>query len=149
MSPVRFRSSYFLRRAGAAIADYSIYGSVYLLYILYFGAATEDGYQLSGCAHFLALVAAWLGWLPLPEAVFGRSFGKWAFGLRMVDVTGQAAAAAQAFLRRLLDPIDLLSAFGLVGLIVAKTNPQDQRLGDLIAKTRVVDDTEKASGAAA
>jgi hypothetical protein len=109
------------------------------LYVRYFGAETEGGYQVTGCAHFSAVVAAWLAWLPLPEAIFGRTFGKWVFDLRVVDSSGRAASAGQAFLRRLLDPIDLLFFFGLVAFVVAKTNAQGQRVGDLIAKTQVID----------
>lgn len=59
--------------------------------------------------------------------------------LRVADLRGHPASAGQAFLRRLLDPIDLGTCFGVVGFIVAKTNPKAQRLGDLVAKMIVIE----------
>ena len=47
----------------------------------------------------------------------------------------------QSFLRHLLDPIDM-SLFGLVGIIIIKNSPESQRLGDLLAKTKVIKLTE-------
>jgi uncharacterized RDD family membrane protein YckC len=52
----------------------------------------------------------------------------------------RAVSAGQAFLRRLFDPIDLLFSLGVVALVVAGTNPQWQRVGDLVGKTRVIGD---------
>ena len=76
---------------------------------------------------------------PLAEALWGRTFGKWACDLRVVALNGHPVATGQAFGRRVLDPVDLLVFFGLVAFIVSKTNPLSQRLGDLVARTRVVD----------
>jgi uncharacterized RDD family membrane protein YckC len=149
MPPEHHDAWCFARRSGAAIIDYLIYGSVYFLYVRYFGTDTGDGYEATGCADVVAVVAAWLAWLPLPEAVFGKTLGKWAFDLRVVDINGQPATAGQAFLRRLFDPVDLLFFFGPVAFVVAKTNPQAQRVGDLVAQTRVVDDATNRAGAAA
>jgi len=65
----------------------------------------------------------------------------------VVGLNNQAVTMEQAFMRRMLDPVDLLSFFGLVAYIVAKTNPLGQRLGDLVAKTRVVEEAPaQASG---
>jgi uncharacterized RDD family membrane protein YckC len=139
---------YFLLRAGATVGDYAVYWAFFFAYVRYFGAETEDGFRVSGCGHGLALVAAWVVLMPLPEAFWGRTFGKWACGLRVVGVDNRPVTIGQAFARRLLDPVDLLAFFGLVAYIVAKTNPLSQRLGDLVAKTRVVDEAEIASVAA-
>jgi uncharacterized RDD family membrane protein YckC len=125
-------------RAIAAALDYTIYGLIYFGYLRYFGSPTDEGYQVEGCGHLLALAGVWALWLPLPEAVFGRTFGKWACDLRVVSMNGGTVTAGQAFLRRLLDPVDLFFFFGLVGYIVAKTNPLNQRIGDLVAKSRVI-----------
>lgn len=138
----------FKLRLTAAVIDYTIYGVFFFAYVRYFGSPTADGYQVSGCGYNLGLVTAWVLWLPLPEAVLGRTFGKWACDLRVVDLSGLKITAGQAFLRRLLDPIDFFTFFGLVGFIVAKATPLNQRVGDLVAKTRVVADAQTDSGAA-
>lgn len=71
------------------------------------------------------------------------TFGKWAVGLKVTGMKGGSVTFGQAFVRRLLDPIDLGTCFGVVAFIVAKTSPRNQRLGDLIAKT-VVSEASRA-----
>jgi uncharacterized RDD family membrane protein YckC len=129
---------YFLLRVIAATLDYVIYFAIFFAYARYFGSPTDNGYQVQGCGHISVLAAAWVVWLPIAEAVFGRTFGKWACDLRVVNLNGGAITMGQAFLRHVLDPVDLFSFFGFVGYIVARTNPLNQRVGDLIAKTRVI-----------
>jgi uncharacterized RDD family membrane protein YckC len=120
--------------------DYGIFFVFFFAYTRYFGEPTDDGgYQVQGCVHTIALLVAWAMVLPLPEAVFGRTFGKWACDLRVVGPLGGPVAVHQAFIRRLLDPIDL-SFFGLVGYLVAKNTPLAQRVGDLVGNTRVIED---------
>jgi uncharacterized RDD family membrane protein YckC len=137
-SPERGRW-YFALRAFGAVSDYAIYGGFAFAYIRFFGTETEEGYRVEGCAHLLTLVLAWVTLGPLPEALFGRTFGKWVCDLRVVNQRGAPVTFGQAVVRRLLDPIDF-SFFGLVAFIVATNNPASQRLGDLVAKTRVVED---------
>ncbi len=125
-------------RSIAIILDYGIYGAICFAYIRYFGSPTDEGYQVQGCGHISVLAAAWVVWLPVAEAIFGRTVGKWACDLRVVNLNGGAITMGQAFLRHVLDPVDLFSFFGLVGYIVARTNPLNQRVGDLVARTRVI-----------
>lgn len=120
--------------------DYALYGALYFAYVRYFGAETDEGFQVSGCGHVLTLVAAWVAFIPLPEGIWGRTIGKWACDLRVVGLNNRPVTIGQAFARRMLDPVDLLAFFGLVAYIVAKTSPLNQRLGDLVAKTHVVEE---------
>jgi len=132
---------YFVLRATATVLDYAVYWSFVFAYIHYFGKPNDQGTQeVQGCGHFLVLSIAWALWLPLMEGLLGRSFGKWTCDLRVTTLHGKPISVGQAFVRRLLDPIDLLSFFGLVAYIVAKNTPLSQRLGDLVAKTRVIED---------
>jgi len=122
----------------AATLDYVIYFAIFFVYARYFGSPTEEGYQVHGCGHISVLAVAWFVWLPIAEAVFGRTFGKWACDLRVVNLNGGPITTGQAVLRHVLDPVDFFSFFGLVGFIVAMTNPLKQRVGDLVARTRVI-----------
>ena len=144
LTPTRW---YFFLRAIAAIGDYTLYGALYFAYVRYFGSETDEGYQVSGCVHMIPLVAAWVVLIPLPEAICGRTLGKWACDLRVMGMNNRRVTIGQAFARRMLDPVDLLAFFGLVAYIVAKTNPLRQRLGDLVAKTQVVDEAASVSTA--
>ena len=131
---------YFLLRSIAAAIDCSVLTGLCFAYIYHFGTETDGSYEVNGCGHVLALFALWVAWLPLPEAVFGKTFGKWACDLRVVKANdGAPITVGQAFARRMLDVADW-SFFGLVGFVVAKTNPLNQRVGDLVAKTRVIED---------
>jgi uncharacterized RDD family membrane protein YckC len=120
------------------VIDYVVFGVFFSAYVYYFGTETDGGYRVNGCGHVLVLFAAWVIWLPLPEFVLGKTLGKWACDLRVVDLDNDRITFGQAFVRRLLDVVDFGAFFGLVAFIVAKTNPLNQRLGDLVAKTRVV-----------
>lgn len=73
----------------------------------------------------------------------GQTPGKWALGLRVVSHDGQPINARQAVMRNVLRAVDslpllfFLPAYQL-GLFVASSNKQFQRLGDLASGTIVV-----------
>jgi uncharacterized RDD family membrane protein YckC len=138
---------YFALRALAAMMDCVVFGAFFFAYVYHFGTPTDGGYQVEGCGHFLVLSGVWLLWFPLPEALLGRTLGKWACDLRVVNLKNGPLTFGQVLTRRLLDVVDLWAFFGLVGFIVARNNPLQQRVGDLVARTRVIE--EPASGSAA
>jgi uncharacterized RDD family membrane protein YckC len=131
---------YFLLRAGAALIDYAFFWGFFFAYARYFGVETDEGYQVSGCGHMFAIVAAWVVLFPLPEGIWGRTIGKWACDLRVAGLNNRPVTMGQAFARRMFDPVDLLTFFGLVAYIVARNTPLHQRVGDLVAKTQVVEE---------
>jgi uncharacterized RDD family membrane protein YckC len=69
------------------------------------------------------------------ELICGQSIGKMVFGLRVVDVKGDAPSPGAIVLRNLLRVADV--TLGLPLLIVFMT-PLRQRVGDLIAGTVVI-----------
>ena len=82
-----------------------------------------------------------LGYYFLPEWLWeGRSFGKWAFGLRVVRLDGAPADMLAITIRTLLRLIDFVPGLYLTGFLVRWiTGPaKRQRLGDLAADTTVV-----------
>lgn len=87
----------------------------------------------------------------------GRTIGKWACGIRAIDVKGRPINGQRAFLRNLLRIADLapmatasmfnedappafLIPTGMVGLISMLSTKRMQRLGDLAAGTMVIVD---------
>jgi uncharacterized RDD family membrane protein YckC len=68
----------------------------------------------------------------------GRTLGKRALGLRVVDAQGLRLAFSQVLIRNLLRAVDSLPIFYLLGGIVCVLNPRLQRLGDMAAGTIVV-----------
>lgn len=73
------------------------------------------------------------------EVVFGRSFGKWCFKLRIASVDGHPPTPTSAAMRNLLRIIDLVVVFPLPLLLVLYT-PLRQRIGDIAARTIVIRD---------
>jgi uncharacterized RDD family membrane protein YckC len=136
---------YFPLRAGAAVIDYTVCWTLYFGYLRYFGSDTADGYEVTGFGHLLVLLVVWVALFPVPEWLWGRTLGKWCCDLRVVDVNMRRVTLAKAVLRRLLDPVDL-QLFGIVAYVVARTNPLHQRVGDLVARTRVVEGAELEDG---
>ena len=78
------------------------------------------------------------------EALWGRSVGKLALGLRVVGESGARPTLGQAALRNLLRFlwfVPFLSvAFLLIDWYLMRVGEMDQRIGDLVAKTHVVRD---------
>ena len=88
----------------------------------------------------------------------GRTIGKWACGIRVIDVDGRPINGRRAFVRNLLRIVDLfpmaapgmfidseippvyIIPTGLVGLIAMMSTKRLQRLGDLAAGTMVIID---------
>ncbi|MCK6491160.1 MAG: RDD family protein [Planctomycetes bacterium] len=68
----------------------------------------------------------------------GRSLGKLACGLRVVDACGLPLTPAQSVLRSVVRAADLLPGSGGVGLAAVLADPHGRRLGDLVAGTLVV-----------
>jgi uncharacterized RDD family membrane protein YckC len=94
---------------------------------------------LAGFLIFIALFLASWGYFTFFEWwMAGRTPGKKAMGLRVMQVTGVRVEFAQAALRNLLRAFDNLPFFYGVGGAVALLAPSRRRLGDLVAGTVVV-----------
>lgn len=69
----------------------------------------------------------------------GQTPGKRVFSLRVMDANGLKLKASQIAVRNLLRSLDSLPFLYLVGGIAALLSPRQQRLGDLVATTIVVE----------
>lgn len=134
--------SHLFRRALAAGLDYLLVFGLIWAYLVSFGEPTEDGsYQLEGCGPVALAMGIWFVLLPLLEGLLGFTLGKGLLGLQVVDLKGRKVSLTAALFRHCLDFVDL-SMGGIVGALVVSFTPLHQRLGDLVAKTRVVSDQE-------
>lgn len=68
----------------------------------------------------------------------GRTLGKKALGLQVMDATGLKLKPSQVVLRNLLRAVDALPGLYALGGIVCALSPKAQRLGDLAAGTVVI-----------
>ncbi|MFN8022845.1 MAG: RDD family protein [Acidimicrobiales bacterium] len=127
------------RRVAAAWID------VVLLGVLAF-AFTErvDGgggagrrYELSG-GPLLLVLAMWLVYYGVAELLCATTPGKWVMGLRVVGRDGRRPTAGAVAIRTVFRVIDGFPALYLVGFVVVLATGTTQRVGDLVAGTRVV-----------
>lgn len=141
------------KRVGAAVIDVGI-GAVVsgVLFLVFsettyrFDRITDDvtsGRELSG---FGALVfyGWWLaynvGVFVLQRGITGRTLGTTALGVRTVNAEGAPPGPAVALLRSVAGVVDYLPCcLPLVGLITIFTTTGHRRVGDMAAKTYVVD----------
>jgi len=104
-----------------AIATWAFAGLILLGFLLYYG-------------YFAAFEALWGGQTP----------GKRAVGLRVISVTGQPITAFDALLRNLLRIVDQMPGIYAVGILSIFFTSRNQRLGDLVAGTVVVQEHSRA-----
>lgn len=130
------------KRYSANLIDYALIFILTFFYAYFVGNLESDGnYRVTG---FKALVipGIWFLYFPLAESLLGKTLGKKALNLQVIDNAGELPALGQAFIRRLTDVIEL-AFMGIPALILISTNGQNKRLGDFIAGTTVIDLEEK------
>ena len=97
------------------------------------------GWFVSDPLCMIFLVVIFLYFVVL-ECVFGRTAGKWIFGIRVVGRDGGKPGLIAAFIRNLLRLVDGLPAFSILGAVLIKVTSEKTRVGDMVAGTRVVKD---------
>lgn len=88
----------------------------------------------------LFLLVVWIIYFPVMEGVTGSTLMKKLFKLKVVTKDYTKINIFQAFVRRIFDIVDILPLFGILGMIVASSTKNNQRIGDLIAGTIVIKD---------
>ena len=73
------------------------------------------------------------------EAFLGKTPGKFAVSTRVVDEDGDQINLVSALVRNALRFVDGI-AFYIVGLVIVAIDGENRRLGDMLAKIRVVND---------
>ncbi len=132
------------RRSGAWCLDavvqavlLSLFGSIAAL----FGVIGLDGVGMGGMLLAVFFVQWFYG--AFFETLWsGRTPGKLAFKLRVVTESGAPARLSQLVLRNLLRGADFLPIGYGIGVLVMLVDPQLRRIGDQVAGTVVVDESQ-------
>ena len=127
------------RRFLAGFIDYSIILAVTYYYIYTFGSLNNEGeYSVTGIKIF-PIMLFWFVYLCVIETTFSSTLGNFIVQLKPVDLkTENKITLKQSFLRHIVDVLDMFF-FGLVAIIIIKNSNESQRLGDLLAKTKVIE----------
>jgi uncharacterized RDD family membrane protein YckC len=131
------------KRFIAGLVDYTIIVSFLYAFAYSFGSRNEDGsYSVNG---FPALIPVlfWFLFTVVLEACYGATVGNSIVGLKPRSLTKNNGelSIGQSLKRHLLDPLDMFP-FGIIGIITIKNTDKNQRLGDIWAKTIVIESTE-------
>jgi len=83
-------------------------------------------------------VGAVIVYFTLAEGLFGRTIGKALFRLEVRADGGDRMTFGQGAVRNLFRPVDELPMFYVLGLVLVVHDARGRRLGDRVARTRVV-----------
>lgn len=129
----------------ASFVDYLIYALLAGAISYFFGEEPiknegESIFQLRDLVDIAIVFLPWLIVLPGWETFNkGQTIGKAMFKIKATKQDGSKIDIASSIVRHLFDFIDFLPFAGITGLTVASNNKNAQRLGDLVAKTMVVE----------
>ena len=129
------------KRFLASFIDYLIIFILTFLYIQKFGEITEDGAMAVSGIKTVPLILIWLIYFVGVEGYQGATLGHKAFNLLVLKENRKPIDFIDAFKRHLLDPFDFFM-FAIPAIIAINNTDRKQRLGDLWAKTIVVDLTD-------
>jgi uncharacterized RDD family membrane protein YckC len=127
------------RRILAGFVDYLLIYIFFFIFLFIYGEPDAEG-ELS--VRGLPALIPMIFWLIMTvgfESGLGGTIGNSIVGLKAIPLNGtnRKLTFGESFKRHLLDPIDMFF-FGLVGIITIKNTDKNQRIGDLWAKTIVV-----------
>jgi uncharacterized RDD family membrane protein YckC len=87
------------------------------------------------CAVFLIIIVVYF---ILLEGLLGVTIGKLVAGTRVVDLDGRKPGLGKSIIRNVLRLVDGLPAFSILGAYLIWKSPECTRLGDKVARTRVI-----------
>lgn len=123
-------------RVVAFLIDFFIFWLIAMIIGIFYGTPHEDGFgvNLKGLPAFGMFLIGFFLW-PISEGIWGQTIGKRFLDLKVVNDKFEPIGMGQAFGRFFLGFIDYIF---LIGLIVASTNKQNKRIGDLALNTIVI-----------
>lgn len=131
------------KRIFAGLIDYSIMFGTFYVICIYFGEDIGNGYKLDGLPG-LAVILIWFSYMIGLEIKFGGTLGNLLFDLKVVSIHPKKTSLTfdQSFKRHLFDILEMWP-FGILGILLIKNTKYNQRLGDIWAKTIVIDTKDK------
>lgn len=118
----------------AFLIDFLINLLFVVIMFYFFGKPTEDGVELNGAPALVTLGVVFI-YFVLAELLFGKTVGKYALDIKALSENGEELSFGQAFIRFFFGFFDL---FLLVGFFVMYRSGKKQRIGDIVAKTVVI-----------
>ena len=127
------------KRMFAGLIDYFIMFGMFYIMCLYFGKYNGHGYELSFFPG-MVVVLIWFVYMIGFELNYGGTLGNLLFDLKVISIHEKKSKLTfgQSFRRHFVDVLDMWP-FGIIGILLMKNTKHNQRLGDIWAKTIVID----------
>jgi len=138
----RFKIAKVRNRILSYILDNLIFFFIFVVMGIFFGTPNEQEFsiRLTGLPAFAMIIIGFFLW-PISEGLYGKTIGKRITGLQVVDDNFKPIGIGKALVRFFIGFID---HFFLIGIIMAATNKQNKRLGDMVASTLVVSEDKES-----
>ena len=130
------------KRIIATLLDYALFLLSTYLYIMLVGQENDEGGKTVNGLLALPIPIVWFIYFVIIEAFYGATLAHQGLYLKVLTVDRKEIEFTQALKRHLVDPIDIL-LYGIPAIIAIKNSAQHQRLGDMWAKTIVIDTKDK------
>ena len=130
------------KRIIATLLDYALFLLSTYLYIMLVGQENDEGGKTVNGLLALPIPIVWFIYFVIIEAFYGATLAHQGLYLKVLTVDRKEIEFTQALKPHLVDPIDIL-LYGIPAIIAIKNSDQHQRLGDMWAKTIVIDTKDK------
>lgn len=130
------------KRIVATLLDYALFLLSTYLYIMLVGHDNDGGGKTVNGLLAFPIPIVWFIYFVVIEACYSATLAHQGLYLKVLTVDRKEIEWTQALKRHLLDPIDILF-YGIPAIIAIKNSDKHQRLGDMWAKTIVVDTKDK------
>ena len=124
------------KRVVGAIIDIIVLFIVMIIFSFLFGTSEGSSFGVSGFAAFI-LYLLWFAYFVVLEVITGKTIGKYVVKTKVINESGGQISWGTSIVRNILRIVDGFF-FYLVGFIIALASKENQRLGDMAAKTYVV-----------
>lgn len=120
----------------AFMIDFFVFWLIAMVVGIFYGEPIENeiGVHLKGVPALFMFFIGFCLW-PISEGFFGKTIGKGFLNLKVVSDNYDDIGFKKAFIRFFFGFIDYMF---LMGLIIACTNKNKKRIGDIVAKTIVI-----------
>lgn len=135
------KSKILKKRILATLLDYVIFFTFFIYYLIYFGEKQIDGsYSVSGIKSLPVLIF-WIIYFIIIESSLKATLGHYLLNLKLIQIDNKEIEIKHSFKRHLLDFIDF-SFLGFPAFITIKNSENNQRIGDMFAKTTIIESSK-------
>ena len=132
------KSKILIKRILATTLDYVIFFTISFYYLIYFGEKQiDDSYSDSGFK-VLPILIFWILYFIVLESILKATLGHYLLNLKVIQIDNKEIEIKHSFKRHILDFVDF-SFFGLPAYFNIKNSEKGQRIGDLFARTTIIE----------